>query len=402
MQDFLSFGLPQPLLHSLDQLQFRIPTPIQAKVIPQALSGKDILGSAQTGTGKTAAFGIPLVAKLTLCTHSAALVMVPTRELAVQVMAMLRGLLGIKSPIKTALLIGGEHIAKQFQQLRTKPRLIVGTPGRINDHLIRESLKLHGTNFLVLDEADRMLDMGFTPQIDKIIALITKQRQTLLFSATLPKKVIAMSEKYLTQPVRISLGAATKPADNIKQEVLYVSEEDKPKQLLDQLSRREGSVIVFVKTKIGAEKIAKKLGQAQHSAGSIHGNLNYNQRRSAIGAFRDRKYRIMVATDVAARGLDIDHVKHVINYDVPQCPEDYIHRIGRTARAGADGSSLCFVTPADTSKWNAINFLLNPEAKQPVKRHRSAGPAKAAGAKKWRGNIGVKSGSRPPKQRYYK
>lgn len=364
MQDFCSFGLPQQLVDSLQQMQFKTPTSIQAKVIPLALEGKDILGSAQTGTGKTAAFGIPLIAKLILCKHSSALVMTPTRELAAQVMKMLENLLGKKqNTLKTALLIGGEPISKQLQKLQTKPRLIVGTPGRINDHLLRGSLKLHDTNFLVLDEADCMLDMGFAPQIEKIIKVIPKQRQTLFFTATLPKNIIVMAEKYLNQPARISLGATTKPLANIKQEILYVAEKDKHNQLTTQLGKRDGSIIVFVKTKLGAEKIAKRLRQESHSADAIHGDLSHNKREQAINGFRNSKYRIMVATSIAARGLDIAHVKHVINYDLPQSPEDYIHRIGRTARAGAEGSALCFITPSDKGKWNAISRLINPDEK---------------------------------------
>jgi ATP-dependent RNA helicase DeaD len=373
MQNFFSFGLPQSLLDSLQKLQFEVPTPVQAKVIPHALEGKDILGSAQTGTGKTAAFGIPLISKLLLCPHASALVIAPTRELAVQVMRMLEQLLeGNRNLIRTALLIGGEAIFKQLQQLRKNPRLVVGTPGRINDCLVRGSLSLKDSSFLVLDEADRMLDMGFTPQIDRIVNSLPSQRQTLLFSATLPKKVILLSEKYLRQPVRVALGVTTQPAANLKQEILYVSEAEKHNQLTFQLEKREGSVIVFVKTKSGAEKIAKRLQQESHSADAIHGDLSHHKRQSALIGFRNRRYRIMVATDVAARGLDIAHVKHVINYDLPQCPEDYIHRIGRTARAGEEGSSLCLITPSDKGKWIAIDRLINRnEESEPSKPYRA-------------------------------
>jgi ATP-dependent RNA helicase DeaD len=204
-----------------------------------------------------------------------------------------------------------------------------------------------------------MLDMGFTPQIEQILEFVPKKRQTLLFSATLPKRVMLMAETYLQNPVRVSLAATPQVSANLKQDVLHVSEADKHSQLLVQLEKREGSVIVFVKTKFSAERIAKRLQQENHSADAIHGNLNHRKRELTLIAFRDCKYRIMVATDVAARGLDIAHVKHVINYDLPQCPEDYIHRIGRTARAGAEGSAVCFVTPADRGKWNAINRLMS-------------------------------------------
>jgi ATP-dependent RNA helicase DeaD len=364
MENFKSFGLPTALLQSLDELQFNTPTPIQAQVIPIALEGKDILGTAQTGTGKTGAFGIPLATHLLNNPNSTALVMAPTRELAVQVMKMLDLLLGgRKSTVKSALLIGGESIYKQLQQVQRKPRLIVGTPGRINDHLLRNSIHFKNADFLVLDETDRMLDMGFVPQIDAIIRTMPQKRQTLLFSATLPKNIVSIADRYMKDPVRIAVGAPSNVAANIQQDIVYISETEKHTQLTSELDKREGSIIVFVKTKMGAERIAKKLRQEEHSADAIHGNLNHRQRERAISAFRSSKYRIMVATDVAARGLDIDHVKHVINYDLPQCAEDYIHRIGRTARAGASGSALCFVTPSDKGKWNAIHRLMNPDAK---------------------------------------
>ena len=327
------------------------------------MEGKDVLGSAQTGTGKTGAFGIPLIANLMENATGSAMILMPTRELATQVFRALNSFLGSQQKrIGTALLIGGEAMPKQIQQLKSRPRLIVGTPGRINDHLGRGMLKLMDTKFLVLDEMDRMLDIGFAPQIEKIIGLMPKDRQTLMFSATMPKNILSASHKYLTNPVRISVGSESKPADNLEQQVMYISESDKHNQLTSELGKRDGSVIVFVKTKRGAEKMAKKLKLESHSADAIHGDLRHGKRERIINEFRNRKYRIMVATDVAARGLDIDHVKHVINYDLPQCPEDFLHRIGRTARAGASGSTVCFVTPQDQRKWRAINGVLNPTA----------------------------------------
>lgn len=363
MENFNSLGLPEALTHILSHMRFNRPTPIQAQAIPPALEGRDILGSAQTGTGKTAAFGIPLAAKLMSTSHGSALVMTPTRELAVQVARQLQTLLGKSSKIKTALLIGGDPISKQFQQLRNAPRLIVGTPGRINDHLERDNLLLRDTTFLVLDETDRMLDMGFTIQIEKIIKFLPKQRQTLLFSATLPKNITKISEKYLQNAVRVSAGETSSPATNIKQEIIRIAEEDKYGQLLSQLNDRSGSIIIFMKTKYSTERMASKLEKEGLSVNAIHGDLRQNKRDRVIAGFRKNKYRILVATDVAARGLDIPHIEHVINYDLPQCPEDYIHRIGRTARAGAEGSALCFVTPSERSKWMAIDRLINPNAK---------------------------------------
>lgn len=363
MEDFLSLGLPEQLVDSLKILNFNKPTPVQAKVIPVALTGADILATAQTGTGKTGAFGIPLISKLLSNHKSMALVLAPTRELALQVSNMLRGLLGKKGSIKTALLIGGDSMQGQLRQLRSNPRLIVGTPGRINDHLMRETLKLTHADFVVLDETDRMLDMGFAPQIERIVSFLPAQRQTLLLSATLPKNIMSLAERYLNKPVRIAIAATNDVAANLKQEILFVSESEKQNHLHEQLGKRDGSIIIFVKTKMGAERMAKTLRLDEHSADAIHGDLSHNRRQRVIKDFRDSKYRIMVATDIAARGLDISHVQHVINYDLPQCPEDYIHRVGRTARAGAEGSALCFVTPSDKRKWNAINELLNPGTK---------------------------------------
>ena len=362
MQHFNELGLPEALNHTLQHMQFTTPTPIQAQAIPHALMGRDILGSAQTGTGKTGAFGIPLVARLLSNPRGSALVMTPTRELATQVMTQLQAMLGRHSKIKSALLIGGESMPKQLQQLRNRPRLLVGTPGRINDHLERGSLMLHDTGFLVLDETDRMLDMGFTIQIEKILKFMPQTRQTMLFSATLPKNIVKISEKYLNDPVRVAVSATSSPAENIRHDMIKVNDNEKHDRLLSELDARSGSVILFVKTKYGTERMASKLSKAGHSADAIHGDLRQNKRDRVIANFRNKKYRILVATDVAARGLDIPHIEHVINYDLPQCAEDYIHRIGRTARAGAEGSAMCLVTPADNGKWNAINRLMNPDA----------------------------------------
>ena len=364
MTTFKEMGLPEALNHRLQDMQFNEPTPIQAEAIPLALEGKDVLGSAQTGTGKTAAFGIPIIAYLLSNPDGSALIMTPTRELATQVLTQLQTMLGKKSKIKSALLIGGEPIPKQLTQLRNRPRLIVGTPGRINDHLKRKSLKLNNTNFLVLDETDRMLDMGFTEQIESVVEYMSDKRQTLLFSATLSKSIVGVAQKYLRDPVRVAVSPASAPATNIEQDLLYVSEMDKYTKLLSQLDEREGSVLVFVKTKYGTEKMAAKLLKEGHSTTAIHGDLRQNKRDRIISAFRKEKYRILVATDVAARGLDIPHIRHVINYDLPQCPEDYIHRIGRTARAGATGSALNLITPTDKGKWKAIDRLLNPGSPQ--------------------------------------
>lgn len=362
MQNFNELGLPEGLNHTLQHMQFIKPTPIQAQAIPHALLGKDILGSAETGTGKTGAFGIPLVARLLSNPQGSALVVTPTRELAAQVMNQLQTMLGKRSKIKTALLIGGDSMFKQLQQLRNHPRLFVGTPGRINDHLENGNLKLNDTNFLVLDETDRMLDMGFTIQIEKILKFMPKQRQTMLFSATLPKNIVQIAEKYLNNPVRVAVNTKSVAAANIEHEIVRVSEADKLIRLVAELDKRDGSILIFMKTKYSTEKMSTKLAQAGHSVNAIHGDLHQSKRNRLIADFRNKKYRILVATDVASRGLDIPHIEHVINYDLPQCAEDYIHRIGRTARAGAKGSAICLITPSDIRQWNIINRLMNPDA----------------------------------------
>ena len=391
MKTFQSMGLPEALNHTLQHMQFTRPTPIQEQAIPLALEGKDLLGSAQTGTGKTGAFGIPLVAKLINNPKGAALVITPTRELASQVMNHLKSMLGNRSKIKHALLIGGAPLSSQFQQLRQQPRLIVGTPGRIHDHLKRGTFRPEQTNFVVLDETDRMLDMGFIVQIEDILEFLSPQRQTLLFSATMPQNIMGMAEKYLNNPTRIAINATSAPAEGIHQENVYVTEAEKYTQLVSQLNTREGSAIIFIKTKHSAEKMATRLLQEGHDAQAIHGDLRQTKRERVIRDFRHNKYRILVATDVAARGLDIPHIQHVINYDLPQCPEDYVHRIGRTARAGASGCALNLISPEDKNKWRAIDRMLNPNQRSekpgtqsqrvPVQRTASKSASKASSTK---------------------
>jgi superfamily II DNA/RNA helicase len=381
MDSFSGFGLPPSLLACLERMQYTTPTPIQAQAIPLALAGKDILGSAQTGTGKTAAFGIPLVARLLGMTRGTALVLTPTRELAVQIVDILQKLLDKYSPLKVALLIGGESMPAQTTQLRTRPRILVGTPGRINDHLERGTLMLNEVAYLVLDETDRMLDMGFAPQLEKIAKFLPANRQTLMFSATLPDNIVQLSAKYLRNPERIAVGTSNKAAINIKQDIVYTTQQDKYSVLLKELDNRSGSVIIFVKTKQGADRLAEKLHRDRFNAEAIHGDLHQRERESVIQAFRDQKHRIMVATDIASRGLDIPHIEHVINYDLPMAPEDYIHRIGRTARAGAEGSSLCLIAPEDNGKWKAIHQLMHP-GEAPPQRHPSADEDHSGGEKR--------------------
>ena len=360
MKSFQDVELPRELLTNVQAMGFAEPTPIQAEAIPFAIAGRDILGSAQTGTGKTAAFGIPLAAKLLSHPKGKALIMTPTRELAAQVMKEIMRIVGPKSNIRSTLLVGGVSIFRQFSQLKKRPRIVVGTPGRINDHLERGTLKLHDASFLVLDETDRMLDMGFAPQVENILEHMREERQTLLFSATLPKNIVRIAKKYLRNPESIAVSPSCSPASEITQENISVKEGAKFTTLLDEVKSRDGSVIIFMRTKYSTEKLATRLTKEGVSAQAIHGDLKQSRRDRVIGAFRKSKYRVLVATDVAARGLDIPHIEHVINYDLPQCAEDYIHRIGRTARAGATGCALNLITSKDKGKWKSIERLLDP------------------------------------------
>jgi len=316
MNNFSKFNLNEKLNKSLKNINFKIPTPIQTESIPLVLGGKDILGSAQTGTGKTAAFCIPMIELLMRSSKGSALIMIPTRELAKQVLDVVHSLLGFKS--------------------------------------------LHDTNFLVLDETDRMLDMGFEVQINKILKFVPPKRQTLMFSATIPDNIKKLSTKYLNNPIRVSVGGENVAAKNIKQEVIELKSDEKLIEIKKQILKREGSILVFVKTKYGSEKLAKSLFKDKFKAFALHGGLRQSKRNKVMKNFRDKKFRILIATDVAARGLDVPHIEHVINYDLPQMAEDFIHRIGRTARAGSLGVALSFVTKGDFLKWKEIQNIFNP------------------------------------------
>ena len=389
---FADFDLPAAIHTALAKMNYETPTKIQAMAIPVALQGRDILGSAQTGTGKTAAFSIPMIAHLMNNPQSMALVLAPTRELAAQTLDVVRKITSGQRDLKTALLIGGEAMGKQFDQLRQNPRIIIGTPGRINDHLRRNGKLLGKVNFIAIDEADRMLDMGFAPQIDEILACINKERQTLMFSATFPEEIVRFSKKYLNSPERVAVSAVKANAPKIKHEMIKISDSEKYNGLLDQIELRQGSIIIFVKTQHGTERLAKRLYNDNQPSIVIHGGLRQAARDRAVREFRQQKSRILIATDVAARGLDIPHIEHVINYDLPQVAEDYIHRIGRTGRNGAEGHAMCFVIPSETGKWNAINRILNPGA-APERKERSESQGRGQRPKRGSGERDYKNAS---------
>ncbi len=378
ISNFHSMALPVHILQALDSMDYVTPTPIQAQTIPIALQNNDILGSAQTGTGKTLAFVIPLITKLLNNPNSSALILTPTRELAQQVINVVKKIMGPKSPIRSVLLIGGESFFNQLKQLKFGPRIIVGTPGRIIDHFSRKTLKPN-FNFLVLDETDRMFDMGFGIQLEKIISQLPKERQTLMFSATLPPKIERLAAKYLIKPKRIAMNSSSAVIsfDKLKEESIKVKESEKYAKLLLQLQKREGSIIIFVKTKSGADRLSDNLRKENHSSSAMHGDLKQSARTRIMNDFRNGRYKIMVATDLAARGLDVPHIQHVINYDLPNCPEDYIHRVGRTARAGADGCALNLISNHDQSKWDDIQRFISPDKfpdKFPERRRTSEKP----------------------------
>ena len=360
MDNFLNLGISKEILFNLKSLNLIKPTPVQQRAIVPGFEGKDILAIANTGTGKTAAFGIPIIQRLNQNKSLSALILSPTRELSIQIGKHLRELMGKNINIKSAVVIGGDSMKKQIELIKKKPRIIIGTPGRIYDHINRQTLNLKSINILVLDETDRMLDLGFIQQIQKIINFLPSKKQTLLFSATLPKNIRNISTKYLFNPVNISVEKKEKILQNINHNTLNINQGEKYNKLLQELDTREGSVIVFMKTKHSSKKIYLKLLKDGQSVNTIHGNIRQNKRINILNKFRNQKFRVLVATDIAARGLDIPHIEHVINYDLPQRTEDYIHRIGRTARAGKKGSALSFISENDKKIWKMISKLINP------------------------------------------
>ncbi len=358
--------LPEGLKKALAALNFQSPTPIQSAAIPVALEGGDLIGCAQTGSGKTVAFALPLLTRLIEDRESIGLVLVPTRELASQVVGVMESLMKFNAGIGVVSLIGGVPMNPQVRTLARRPRVIVATPGRLIDHLQSRNLSLGRTAMLVLDEADRMLDMGFAPQLNQVLKYLPRERQTMLFSATLPDDILKLASKFLHEPKRVQVNAISQAAPDIHQESLVVSVDKKNETLLDQLNARQGTVIVFARTQSRTNRLAKYLDSYGLGVARLHGGLTQGQRTKSLEQFRKGTARIMVCTDIAARGIDIDHVAHVINFDLPQVPEDYIHRIGRTGRAGRKGESLSLVTSEDRALWRAIEKLLAQKGGKPV------------------------------------
>lgn len=353
---FAGLGIAENMVSVLRQLQFNTPTPIQHKAIPIAIEGKDIIGIAQTGTGKSLAFGIPLMQRI-MNSKTKGLVVLPTRELAHQINdALLK--IGRPFGLKTSVLIGGASMFQQIQELRRNPHIIIGTPGRINDHLERKTLTTHNISAVVLDEADTMFDMGFAPQIKKILELLPKQRQTMLFSATMPEAIIKIATQYMKLPVRVEIARQGTTAEKVEHELFFVKKDNKA-QLLEKLLREtQGSVLVFSRTKHGAKKISFNLIKKGFTAAEIHSNRSLAQRKNALDGFKSGRFRVLVATDIASRGIDVKGISLVINYDLPEAAEDYVHRIGRTGRAGMTGKAISFVMPEQKYKVRLIERLI--------------------------------------------
>ncbi len=353
---FGGLGIAPGLLAAIARLKFTEPTPIQRRSIPIGLEGKDLIGVAQTGTGKTLAFGIPMIQRLARL-KGRGLVLLPTRELAIQVNDAIQAV-GAPLGLRTAVLIGGAPEGPQKRAVEKNPRVIIATPGRLVDFLEQRILNLANVQILVLDEADRMLDMGFAPQINKILRVIPKDRQTMLFSATIPSEIVGLARQHMKLPINIEIAPSGTAADKVVQEVFFIEKEAKSRLLQVVLAEYHGPVLVFTRTKHGARKLTRDVRGMGHSTAEIHSDRSLAQRRDALEGFRSGKYRVLIATDIAARGIDVVGIELVVNYDLPSQSQDYVHRIGRTARAGMAGRAISFATFDQRSDIREIERLI--------------------------------------------
>lgn len=345
MQSFTELPISAYMQERLAHAQFSTPTPVQAAAIPQALEGKDVLATAQTGTGKTLAFLIPVIEQLlkSKTPGISALVLVPTRELAMQVVAQFNALRGTQL-VPAALVVGGLSEGTQLNAIRRGARVVVATPGRLEDYLDRRLFNFNSLRIVVLDEADRMLDMGFLPAIKRIAAILPKERQTMCFSATMEASVAHLVKDYLRNPARLAFGSTLKPSENVRMQAFEVSIDRKQEMLQRLLAKETGRCLVFSRTKRGTERITKSLNRHGFSAAMIHGDRSQSQRNAALAGFQQGRYRVLVATDLASRGIHVQDIVHVINYDLPDIAENFIHRVGRTGRAGGHGVATTFFT----------------------------------------------------------
>jgi ATP-dependent RNA helicase RhlE len=406
MNNFSDLVTSPVLRGNLAKQAFKEPTPVQAQAIPPAIQGRDLVATAQTGTGKTLAFGLPILELLSgkPSAKPLALILSPTRELAIQIEEALSRI-GAGTGVRSAVVVGGMSEAKQLQAIRRGVQILIATPGRLCDFLDRRLVSLDAVKIVVLDEADRMLDMGFLPAVESILRKTAAERQTLFFSATLEGGAERLIHKYMKDPVRITVGSTTRPADRIEMHI-YEVEQDRKLGLLEMLlNNEEGSFLVFARTKHGAERLAKKVSARGFKAAAIHGDRSQNQRNMALKGFQEGFYRVLVATDVAARGIHVDGIAHVINYDLPQAAEDFIHRVGRTGRAGAEGVASTFATSAERAEVRNIERLLKVklvrvEVPAGIAREERASapviemPRPGGGGFKGRGSMSFKPGRR--------
>jgi len=387
IQNFSGLGIAPSLLEILTRLNYKTPTPIQRQAIPIALQGKDLVGVAQTGTGKTLAFGLPMIQRLNQV-NGQGLVVLPTRELAVQVDEALRKI-GTKSGLRTAVLIGGTPIYAQIQAIKRQPHIIIATPGRLNDHLQQRTLTLKNVRIVVLDEADRMLDMGFAPQIKKIFQELPRDRQTMLFSATIPPEIMKMATSYMKLPIRIEVAPTGTLAENVSQEIFIIPRDAKTRLVDKLLAQYLGPTLIFTRTKHGAKKLTRAIRDMGHTAAEIHSNRSLSQRRDALQGFKTGKYRVLVATDIASRGIDVTGIELVLNFDMPTQTEDYVHRIGRTARAGASGHAISLATPDQRKELRDIerlirkNLPISPVPELPPTRQHKFTPDDQSDSERW-------------------
>lgn len=371
MNNFSELSLSPALHANLSRHSFVQPTPVQAQSIPPALTGRDVVATAQTGTGKTLAFVLPLLESLIKKpgTGVQAVILSPTRELAIQINETFTKLAS-GTGIRAAVVVGGLSEQPQLNAIRKGAQVLIATPGRLGDYLKRRLVKLNNTRVVVLDEADRMLDMGFLPTITQILSAAPKERQTLFFSATIEQSVAHLINEYLNNPTRITIGSTTKPHEKIDLHIYEVEQDRKLGLLRHMLEQEPGAFLVFARTKHGADRLSKKLATGGIRNAAIHGDRTQNQRNQALSGFRDGRYRVLVATDVAARGIHVDNIAHVVNFDLPQAPEDFIHRVGRTGRAGSRGVASTFATRHERNEIRRIERTLKVQlVRQQVATH---------------------------------
>jgi len=354
--EFGKIGVDKGILTVLNNNRFNTPTPIQGQCVPEALNGKDIVGIAQTGTGKTLAFILPIVQNI-VKGKDQALVVTPTRELAIQVNEMFEKI-GKPLGLKGVVLIGGDPMHRQIREVKRNPDVIIATPGRLLDHLKKKIFNFNKIKIVVLDEADHMFDIGFLPDVQKILSLTPPKRQTLLFSATMPPAIVQVISKYMSLPVRVEVAPSGTAAAGITQELFMVNRHSKILLLQKILNENSGKILIFLRTKNSVKKITQAINNMNHSAVEIHSDRSLYQRRKAMNGFKDGKYRVLVATDIAARGINVSDISLVINYDLPQSSGDYVHRIGRTARAGSTGKAISFVNPDQKRNIKQIESLM--------------------------------------------